>query len=399
MSEKRRDLKGRLLHNGEIQLADGRYRFKYVDFTGEERFLYSWRLEHNDPLPKGKKKCSSLRDMEKQAQADLFDHINSNGGDMTVLELVEKYVETRNSVRVTTGRGYKTVINFLKKEKFAYQRIDMVKLSDAKRWLVKLQKVDGKRYSTIHSIRGVLRPAFQMAVDDDLIRKNPFSFGLSEVIVNDSVTRDAISREDERKLLKFIKEDAHFCRYYEGIYILFKTGLRISEFCGLTIQDLDFENHSLRVERQLQKHGSSGYYIEETKTASGKRLIPMSEAVEECFKRIVENRNAPDIEPSVDGVKGFLYFDKDGSICYSLHWDHYFKHIVQKYNSIYKAEIPKVTPHVCRHTYCSNMAKSGMNPKTLQYLMGHADISVTLNTYTHVKFEDACDEVRRLEAV
>ena len=145
MSEKRRNLKGRLLHNGEIQLADGRYRFKYVDFTGEERFLYSWRLEHNDPLPKGKKKCSSLRDMEKQAQADLFDHINSNGGDMTVLELVEKYVETRNSVRVTTGRGYKTVINFLKKEKFAYQRIDMVKLSDAKRWLVKLQPVDGKR--------------------------------------------------------------------------------------------------------------------------------------------------------------------------------------------------------------------------------------------------------------
>lgn len=59
--------------------------------------------------------------------------------------------------------------------------------------------------------------------------------------------------------------------------------------------------------------------------------------------------------------------------------------------------MPNITPHVCRHTYYSNMAKSGMNPKTLQYLMGHSDIGVTLNTYTHLGLEDAEDELRRLE--
>lgn len=59
--------------------------------------------------------------------------------------------------------------------------------------------------------------------------------------------------------------------------------------------------------------------------------------------------------------------------------------------------VPYLTrPHVCRHTFCSNMAKSGMNPKTLQYIMGHADISVTLNTYTHVNFDDAKEEVYRI---
>ena len=98
-------------------------------------------------------------------------------------------------------------------------------LSDAKAWLIKLQKVDGRGYSSIHSIRGVLRPAFQMAVDDDLIRKNPFGFELASVVVNDSVTREAISRKQERDLLKFIKEDKHFSRYYDGIYILFHTCL------------------------------------------------------------------------------------------------------------------------------------------------------------------------------
>ena len=76
---------------------------------------------------------------------------------------------------------------------------------------------------------------------------------------------------------------------------------------------------------------------------------------------------------------------------------HFLTHAVERYNSIYKEPLPKITPHVCRHTYCSNMAKSGMNPKVLQYLMGHSDISVTLNVYTHVKTEDAQTEVRRLE--
>ena len=90
-------------------------------------------------------------------------------------------------------------------------------------------------------------------MDDDLIRKNPFQFQLMEVVVNDSVTREAISRAEERKFLRFVKEDPHFCRYYEGIYILFKTGLRISEFCGLTISDIDFKEHTINIDHQLQK--------------------------------------------------------------------------------------------------------------------------------------------------
>lgn len=80
----------------------------------------------------------------------------------------------------------------------------------------------------------------------------------------------------------------------------------------------------------------------------------------------------------------------------AMHWEHRFKSMVGRYNEIYKVQMPKITPHVCRHTYCSNMAKSGMNPKVLQYLMGHSDISVTLNTYTHLKIDDAKEEMEKL---
>ncbi|WP_305083985.1 site-specific integrase, partial [uncultured Oscillibacter sp.] len=221
-------------------------------------------------------------------------------------------------------------------------------------------------------------------------------FQLATVVVNDSVTREAITRKQERAFLEFVKGDKHFSRYYDGIYILFKTGLRISEFVGLTLADLDMKNRKISVNHQLQRKRNMEYIIEDTKTSSGTREIPMTDDVYQCFQRIIANRPKPKTEPMIGGRCGFLYLDKDGKPMVALHWEHYFKHICQKYNSIYKVQMPKVTPHVCRHTFCSNMAKSGMNPKTLQYLMGHSDISVTLNTYTHLGFEDAQAELKRV---
>lgn len=299
-------------------------------------------------------------------------------------------------MRNNTWAGYRTLIHFLEKDPFGKVRIDKVKLSDAKLWLIKLQKEQNKSYSTIHTIRGVVRPAFRMAVDDDLIRKNPFDFELATVIINDSITREAITKDQERRFLAFIKGDKHYSRYYEAIYILLHTGLRISEFVGLTVDDIDFANHRINVDHQPLRTSDMQYVIEKPKTTCGIRMIPMTEQVEACFKTIIKKRKKPKIEPMIDGYSGFLYLDKNGMPLVALHWEKYFQHIVGKYNKTYIVQLPEITPHICRHTFCTNMAKSGMNPKTLQYLMGHSDISVTLNTYTHFSFEDAEEEVRRI---
>ena len=395
MSTKRRDNKNRILQNGESQRKDGRYMYKYIDNAGNTRYLYSWRLVRTDIAPQGIKDEIPLRDKIKMVQRDLDAGLISLGGDMTVLELVKKYIAQKTGVRENTRAGYNFVINILKKEEFGSRRIDKVKLSDARIWLIKLQK-DGRGYSTIHTVRGVVRPAFQMAVDDDLIRKNPFEFQLATVVVNDSVTREAITRKQERQFLEFIKNDRHFCRYYEGIYILFHTGLRISEFVGLTVSDIDIQNGIINVDHQLQRTRNMKYVIVDTKTDCGTRLIPMTDEVKECFVRILENRPKVKVEPMVDGKTGFLYLDKNGMPMVALHWEKYFQHIREKYNSIYKIQLPVITPHVARHTFCSNMAKSGMNPKTLQKIMGHSDIGVTLNVYTHVDFEDVQQEMKKV---
>jgi site-specific recombinase XerD len=395
LSEIRRDNKGRKLATGESQDKDGRYRYKYNDSFGKRKSVYSWRLTESDPYPKGKRKDISLREKEKVIEKALSDAVSTNGGDMTVLELVQRYISQKRGVKHNTQANYNFVINVIKKEDFGARRIDTIKLSDAKTWLIKLQD-DGRGYSSIHSIRGVVRPAFQMAVDDDLIRKNPFEFQLATVVVNDSVTREAITRKQQREFLRFIKEDKHFCKYYDGIYILFNTGLRVSEFVGLTANDIEFDKQRIKIDHQLQRTRNMEYEILTPKTEKGERYVPMKEDVADCFRRIIQNRKHPKIEPMIDGYSGFLFLDKNDMPMVALHWEKYFQHIREKYNSIYKVQMPCITPHVCRHTFCSNMAKSGMNPKTLQYIMGHSDIGVTLNTYTHLQFEDALVEMKKV---
>ena len=394
---KRRDSKHRVLRMGESIRADGKYQFKY-HVNGKPKFVYSWRLEPTDKLPQGKKPCLSLRELEKQIGYDLDSQMDPSRKNMTVLELVERYLVTRTGVKPSTLSNYKFAKNLLAKEDFGGKKIGEVKTSDAKLFLIKLQN-DGRRHSSVKTVRGVLRPAFQMAVDDDCLQKNPFGFELAGVVVNDSVTREAITRDQMRKFLKFVHDDNCYCKYYEAVYILFHTGMRISEFCGLTIHDLDMENRIIDINHQLQRSSAMEYYVDSTKTNAGTRKLPMTEEVYRCFQAILEDREAPRFEKMVDGYTGFLYLDDRGMPEVAMHWEHRFNNMVNRYNEIYRVQMPKITPHVCRHTYCSNQAKAGMNPKTLQYLMGHSDIGVTLNVYTHLGLEDAAAEMARMEAV
>lgn len=391
----RRDSKHRVLRRGESIRADGKYQFKYhVD--GKPHFVYSWRLEPTDKLPQGKKPCLSLREMEKQIGYDLDSQLDPTGRNMTVGELVARYVSTRTGVRPNTKQGYNFVQRLLEKTDFNGSKIANIRTSDAKIFLIKLQE-SGRRYSTVRTVRGVLRPAFQMAVDDDVLRKNPFDFQLAKVLVNDSVTREAITREEMRKFLKFVHDDNVYCKYYEVVYILFHTGMRISEFCGLTMRDIDLENKVVNIDHQLQRASDMRYIIQPTKTNAGTRRLPITDEVAECFQAILEDREKPAVERIIDGYSDFLFYDKDGMPLVAMHWEHRFKHMVTRYNDIFRIQLPSITPHVCRHTYCSNMARSGMNPKTLQYLMGHSEIGVTLNTYTHLGLEDAVNEIRKVE--
>lgn len=397
MRVKKRDHKNRVLRPRESQMPDGRYRYMYYE-NGKQKSIYSWKLEPTDKMPAGARPSLSLREKVAELQRQEMIFGNYITGNYTVLDLVERYIAQKQGVQQSTKEGYKTIVNFLKRDRFGSRKIKDIKTSDAKMWFIELQN-GGKGYSAIHNIRGVVKPAFQMAVDDDLLLKNPFNFQLQDLIKNDSQKRISVTPEQQESFLEFIKADKHYKKYYDAVYILFHTGLRISEFCGLTLEDIDMKERIIHVNHQLQRLSDMEYVITQTKTECGRRDLPMTQEVYECFERILKKRRRRKVEPKIDKKSGFLFLDKNGNPMVSRHWQNYIKHMVAKYNRTHTVKLPQISPHVCRHTYCTNMARAGMNPKSLQYLMGHAEVATTMDVYTHFGYEEAKKEVWKMSEV
>ena len=227
-----------------------------------------------------------------------------------MLELVTRYMDLKRTLKENSYRAYDTVINRMRKDPFSQKQIRQIKPSDAKAWFVSLHD-RGYKQSTISTVQCVVRPAFEMAVDDDMIRKNPFKFKLSDVIPKDAFVRTALTREQQDLYLQFFQEYGGGS-YYDDIVILLGTGLRVSELYGLTKADLDFTRRCLYVRRQLCRTANRPYFITSPKTKSGIRTIPMTDMVYMALKRVLKDRTPPKTEMVVDGCSGFLFLDKDG---------------------------------------------------------------------------------------
>ena len=395
MSEKRRDNKGRILRTGESQRADGRYMYKYVNRAGETKVVYSWKLVATDRVPKGKRDDLSLREKEREIQRDLEDGLDTKGKKMTLCELYAKKTAQRINVKKNTLAGRKYLMDALKQDKLGSRSIDSIKPSDAKEWAVRM-KEKGYGFKTISNYKRSLKASFYMAIEDDYVRKNPFDFQLSEVIDDDSESRQALSKEQEEKLLSFLQYDTVYQKYYDDVLILLKTGLRISELCGLTVHDLDFENHTLNIDHQLLRN-QEGYYIETPKTKCGIRKVPMSEEAGKAFQRVLKRKKTGK-GIVIDGYRNFLFLNQKGMPMTACYYTSTLRNIVKKYNKYHDEPLPKITPHILRHTFCTRLAQKNMNPKNLQYIMGHSSIMITLNLYAHASQTGANMEMRSLIA-
>ena len=371
LSEKRRDQKGRILKTGESQRNDGHYMFRYTDIHKKRRYVYAKTLEE-------------LRQKEADIQRDTVDGIDYAAGEMTVIELVTRYMNLKRSLKENSFRAYDSVINRIREDPFGQKQIRHVKLSDAKSWFVSLHD-RGYKQNTIGVMQCVVRPAFEMAVDDDILRKNPFKFKLSDVVPRDAYVRTALSREQQEQYLQFFMEYGGGS-YYDDVVILLGTGLRVSELYGLTKADIDFDRRCIHIHKQLCRMADKPYFVAPPKTSSGNRSIPMTDTVYMAFRRVLENRGHPKAEMMVDGYSSFLFLDKDGKPKVAMHLENYMRGMRRKYVKKHGNTLPSVTPHVLRHTFCTNMQQAGIDVKSLQYLMGHSNVSVTLDVYTHTDF-------------
>lgn len=388
---RRKDNKGRLLKTGESQRKDGRYAYKYQDKNGKSKFMYSWRLTDTDPVPKGKRFGRSLRDLERDLQRDLFDGIDSSGKKMVLWQLYEKHNALKPNVRQSTETGRKYLMDILKSDTLGNMSIEAIKPSDTKEWAIRMKK-NGYSYQTINNYKRSLKACFYTALNDDLVRKNPFNWNLSDVLEDDTEHKTALTDEQVNVLLSFVQIDGVYQKYYNAIVVLLHTGLRISELCGLTTSDIDFEKGFIQVNHQIN-YDKGKYSINEPKTDSGIREIPMLEPVRKALMDEIKGRI--DVQQIlIDGYSDFVFLNQKSLPMYAHCYSNAFSSLIKKYNKYHKGnELPLITPHTLRHTFCTNMANKKITPNTLQYIMGHKNITMTLGYYTHGTAQSAIAEM------
>ena len=379
----RKDNKGRVLEKGESQRNDGTYMYRWTDLSKKRQTIYARTL-------------NELRQKELQVtKTEIISGVSWESNKITVRELIERYLSLKK-VRITTDKKYRYLINMLDKIQILDIPIKEIKTSLAKQYMIALSNM-GYSYGTVQNAKTLLKPAFQMAVEDDYIVKNPFLFTLSNIIENDSKQRFSMSEEEENHYIEFISNHGWFRHIYDDVVILLNTGMRVSELYGLTFKDVDLKNRRINVNKQL--HRIEGKYVVlPPKSKAGNRILAMNDEVRKAFMR-KRTEVRPKVEYAIDGYTGFVFINHLGFPKTRRNLEGSMREVRKKHIELGLGELPQITPHVLRHTFCSRMVEKGMNVKTLQLVMGHSDISTTLDVYTHKKPDDVAKEMEQYIAM
>ena len=388
-SEKNKPARKTLRPNEYYNPKTKRYEYHYKDSFGKERVISSYRLEMTDQLPKGKKSTKSLREKEAEINAYLENSIDIDGAKLTLLEVVDRYLNSlynRKKLAHNTKVGYNVTVNTLKQYKLGYMEIGKIRPEHCEEWLADMKKK--YRGSSIQTQISLIKRTFEYALDYDYVAKNPFRSITTDR--SDSKKMEALSVEDMNRFLDFCSKDTHSSHCYDMLYVLFWSGLRASELCGLTLDNIDMDNRIITVDKQLQSINHT-HVVLPTKTVNGVRTIPMTDGVYESFQRIIKNRYLKgDIEPVCydeqgNAYEGFVFLaTRSKKTMVRSHVEEYLQNCIKRFNNANPDNpIRKFEPHICRHTFATNMQY--LPPKTLQYILGHGNISTTMDNYVDVK--------------
>ena len=379
----RKDNKGRVLEKGESQRNDGTYMYRWTDLSKKRQTIYARTL-------------NELRKKKLQVtRTEIISGVSWESNKITVRELIDRYLSLKK-VRITTDQKYRYLINMLDKIQILDIPIKDIKTSLAKQYMITLSNM-GYSYGTVQNAKTLLKPAFQMAVEDDYIVKNPFLFTLSNIIENDSKQRFSMSEEEVSHYIEFISNHGWFRHIYDDVVILLNTGMRVSELYGLTFKDVDIKNRRINVNKQLHRIDGK-YVVLPPKSKAGNRILAMNDETRKAFMH-KRTEVRPKVEYAIDGYTGFVFINHLGFPKTRRNLEGSMREVRKKHIELGLGELPQITPHVLRHTFCSRMVEKGMNVKTLQLVMGHSDISTTLDVYTHKKPDDVAKEMEQYIAM
>ena len=393
----RKDKKGRKLNIGESQRADGRYVYSYTR-DGTKKFLYSWTLVDTDIWPAAKPVDKSLRTKIAELKSREKSGIKKDADKVTVKSMIDTYIQLRKPVvKKHTIRNYECERNRIAGTDIYMKRIVDLDLLTCKTWALEL-KAKGLAYDTIKKTVSLLRSALDLAVENDWLAKNPCDFKLSKCIGKMTAEkRYPLNEVWKEKYLDFVFKSKTYDYYYDCIYVLLNTGMRISEFCALTKQDINFKKGFISVSKQLLISTGEGRYIDTTKTVNGIRKIPIKEGVKKILKKKIKEISSRTENPSLDGYKNFLFLSKSDTLMDNRVWGKIFRRIysgfIKKYPEYEKQdEYSPITAHILRHTFCTDLVKAHVDEKTITLIVGHSSIKTTMDIYTHYDFDTVLED-------
>jgi len=403
----RKDSRGRILNKGEIQRANGTYAYIYTGPAGKRETIYA-------------KTLSELRKKEDVIQKALIDGLKyGEAKTTTVNSMFDRYILTKRDLKITTLTNYFYVYNNYVRKEFGERMLASVKYSDVLLFYQCLARDKGLRSSTIESVDCVLHPAFEMAVRDEIIRINPSSGAIGAIkktLGKDQIEKTPLTEVQQKAFLNFCRTNKAFSRWNTLFTVLLGTGCRIGEILGLRWDDVDFKNRTININHTLSYHmilddgkTTCRFKITSPKTNAGNRVIPMMPSVYQALAQELEFCKTNGFcQVIVDGMTNFVFQNHNGNLHSNRTINRVIERIVRAYNkeesqkaNEQKREavlLPHFSCHILRHTFCSRFCENENNVKTIQTIMGHANIKTTMDVYAKVSNQVKIESLNALSS-
>lgn len=397
MAKSRKDSRGYVLHTGESQRKDGRYVYTYTNIHGERKCLYAKTL-----VELRKKERKSIRDREDGLDPDAADHITLN-------QMFDKYFARKYNLKESTRSNYKYTYDHFVRGTFGKRIISKIKYSDVKEFYYSLMRDQGLKPATVENVHTVIHPTFGLAVRDCILRINPSDDVMAEIKKSKDWVKEkrhALTIEQQKAFMNYVKDSVEFRGWLPMLTVLLGTGGRIGEILGLRWEDLDFNKRMIDINHNIVYHVDEDeegerhavYRINTPKTEAGTRIIPMIDEVYEAFLEELEIQQCIGAKCQViDGYTNFVFTTSQGKVYLPHAINRAIRIICDAYNKeetalAEKEErepllLPHFSAHHLRHTFCTRFCENETNLKMIQAIMGHSDISTTMDIYAEATEE------------
>lgn len=384
MKDSRKDSKGRVLKDGESQRKDGSYEYKGAD--GRRHSVYAGTSKE-------------LREKRKQAEKNVEDGILFVNQNILLNDVFDIYFSGKTELKESTRSNYKYMYDKFVRMKFGMRKISLIKYSDIREFYNYLINDLSFKPNSLEIIHSLLHPTFTLAVRDGYIRCNP-SDGLKGDIKKshcwEKPQRHALTEAEQAAFVQFVSTSPIYSHWMPLFTFLLGTGCRIGETIGLRWNDCDFENNEIFINHNViyrfRDYDGWRFRLTTPKTNAGNRVVPMLSEVREALLQERENQKRFKLKsPTIDGYSNFVFLNREQNLHNPMTINRAIKRIIRDHNrdEVKLAEKEKREPllirdfsvHNLRHTFCTRFCENETNLKVIQEIMGHSDISTTMNIY------------------